>query len=457
VGPQIRSVFLLAAFLLIPRPLWGISEADRLWLVGEQAFGDRLYMLSRRTLEQFLLRYPQDSRSPAATLLLAKSRLAVGALEAALDGFRQAQRFVPPPGAPQEARFWEAETLFKLKRYAVARDRYQALLDEDAAAPQAPDAFYGLAWSELALQRRESAVAAFGQLLDVWPDHPTAPAARFYMARTLTELKRYDEAAAVLTVFPGRHPGHRLLPEVAYLRGWSLASAGRSAEGVGALKAFIAAYPEHKLVSQARRVVVDALLRSGSKAELASEYAALLKQSPPTAEGLYDAGAIAEKLGREKEAENVWRQLRSRFPDHELSARASLELAEAAFRRNQLKESLTLAGKAGRSPEPAVRLRALVLIGENELKQRRPEAALKAFQAAETLEAEDRGLHFRAVAGRGLAHEELRQWAAAAVAFEAVASASPDRTLREWARERLAKVRTRLNPPATAKPEKPGS
>ena len=455
MNPRIRCVLLLAGILLMPRPLWAISEADRLWLVGEQAFVDRLYALSRRTLERFLLRYPQDQRLPAATLILAKSQLALGAVEAALEGFRQARQVVPPPGGPQEARFWEGETLFKMKRYAEARAVYQAVLDEDAAAPPAPDALYGVAWSELEQKRREPAVAAFRQLLEVWPDHPTVPSARFYLARTLTEMKHYDDAAAELAVFPSRHPGHRLLPDAAYLLGWSLLSAGRSAEGVRELKAFIATYPEHELAPQARRVMVDTLLRSGKKGEIVAEYEALLKQSPPTAETLYDAGVIAQRLGREKDAEAAWRRLRSQFPDHELSARAALELAEVAFKRDHFKESLTLAKKAGESPEPAVKLGALVLIGENELKQKRPQAALKAFQAAEALEADDRGLHFRALAGRGLAHEELRQWAAAAKAYEAVAAASPDKTLREWAKQRLAQVRARLSPPAKAKPENP--
>jgi hypothetical protein len=45
------------------------------------------------------------------------------------------------------------------------------------------------------------------------------------------------------------------------------------------------------------RVVVAAVLRGGRKAELAAEYEALLRESPPTAEGLYDAGVIAHEYG----------------------------------------------------------------------------------------------------------------------------------------------------------------
>jgi TolA-binding protein len=424
--------------------------------VGEHAFGDRLYALSRQTLERFLLRYPQDSRAAQATLLLAKSQLATGAFDVALDGFRRAQRFSPPPGQSQEARFWEGEALFKLKRYTEARAIYQAALDEDAAAPQAPDALYGIAWCELELGHREPAMAAFRKLLEVWPDQPTAPPARFHLARTLTEVKHYDEAAAVLAPFPSRHPGHRLLPDAAYLSGWSLVNAGKTAEGVRELKAFVAASPEHELVPQARRTVVDALLRGGSRAELADEYESLLKESPPTPAGLYDAGVIAQKLGKEKEAETVWRRLRSKFPDHALTARASLELAESAFKRNQFKESLVLARKASESEEPTVKLGGLLLVGENELRQKRPQAALKAFQSAEALGG-DRALHFRAVAGRGLAHEELRQWSAAAKAYEAVMAESPDKTLRQWAKERLAQVRVQLTPPTKTTPEEPKS
>jgi TolA-binding protein len=455
--PRIACLLLVAGLLLTPHPLWAISEADRLWLVGEQAFGDRLYALSRRMLERFLVQYPQDSRSPQATLLLAKSQLALGALERALAGCRGAQRFAPPPGSPQEARFWEGETLFKLRRYAEARAAYQALLDEDAAAPHAPDALYGVAWSELELGRREPAAAAFRKLLEVWPGHATASPARFYLGRTLTELRQYDEAAAVLALFVNRDPPPSLLPDATYLRGFSLVSAGKTAEGVRELKAFVTASPRHELVPQARRVVVDALLRDGSKAELAAEYDALLKQSPPTVEGLYDAGVIAQKLGKEKDAEVAWRGLRSKFPDHALTARASLELADIALKRNQFKESLAHALKASESEELAVKLGALLLMGESELKQKHPQAALKAFQSAEALEAGDPARHFRAVAGRGLAHEELRQWAAAAKAYEAVAEESPDKTLRQWAKERLAAVRARLTPPSKARPEKPKS
>src|SRR3970040_2058006 len=160
-------------------PAWASVEADRLWLVGEHAFADRLYAVSRRALERFVKSYPNEARVGEATLLLGKSQFGLGDFPAALENFRNAQRLSPLPGRPEEARFWEAETLFGLKRYGEARALYDALLAANAASPVAPDAMYGLAWSELELKRPEAAAAAFRPLLTSWPESPLGPSATF--------------------------------------------------------------------------------------------------------------------------------------------------------------------------------------------------------------------------------------------------------------------------------------
>ncbi|MBI4588847.1 MAG: tetratricopeptide repeat protein [Candidatus Rokubacteria bacterium] len=447
------------ASLIYPWPpsAWAVSEADRFWLVGERAFADRLYSVSRRSLERFVKRFPDEPRAAEATLLLGKSRFALGDFQHALDNFRRAQRFSPLPGGAEEARFWEAETLFRLKRYGEARAVYDALLAANAAAPVAPDAMYGLAWSDLELKRPERAAAAFRQLLDAWPASPLVPSTTFYLARTLVELKRPGEAIPLLALFVDRHPSHSLAPDAQYLLGWSRLATGKTSEGLRDLREFVAGHPRHELVVPARHAIADALLRQGTKPELAQEYQSLIAQSPATAKGLYDAGLIAQSLGRPKDAEAVWRRLGAEFPDHPLVARAFLELAHGAFERSQFREAAALAKPASESGDEGVRVDALLLIGESELKQKRYPPALKAFQAAAATEGIDAALRFRALAGSGLAHEELRQWQEAAKLYAEVAAESPDKTLKQWAKERLAAVRAKAKPPAKPRAEKPNS
>lgn len=446
----------LLALLLAPTSVRAQGEADRLWLVGSQAFADQFYPLARRMLERFVQRHPQDARVPEATLLLGKTRLALGELTPALEIFRQTQRFKPPPGQPEEARFWEGETLFRMKRYPEARAVYDALLARNAASPLAPDALYAYAWCELELKRLDPAVTAFRQFLEVWPEHTLAPSATYHLARTLAELKQTAEAEELLARFASRYPTHRLVPEARHLLGRIRLAAGKLDAGIAGLRAFIAGYPTHELAPEARKAITAALLRQGRKPELAEEYRTLMSQSPPTAEGLYDAGLIAQGLGRPKDAEAAWNRLRSEFPAHVLARRVSLTLAQAAFRRNQLRETVALAQEASESEEGQVRLEAFLLVGESEIKIKRFQAALKAFEAALGIKSEDSLLRFRALAGSGLAYEELRHWAEAARRYERVAVESPNQTLKEWARARLSAVRAKSKSQPTTKAEKPG-
>lgn len=435
-------------------PALALDEPERLLLVGEKAFDDGLFGLSRRMLERFIDRFPGDKRSGEAMLLLGKARFSQGALEPALDAFRKADAFAPPAGKPQEARFWEAETLYRMKRYTDARAAYARIASAEPPSPLLPEALYGLGWSDVELKRRDAAVADFRRLVTEFPDHESAPSATIQLARALIETKHPDEAVAVLEPFVAKHPEHRLTPEARYYLARARLAAGDTTEGVAQLRAFARNYPGHELAPAARRTSLDALLKAGKKKELGEEYAALLAQKPATPEGLYDAGAIAAGLGRPRDADAAWTRLRKEFPEHLLTARASLEQAQAAFAKSAFRDAAALGRAAAKGPEEPVRGEALLIVGESEMKLRHPAQALPAFQGAAVMSGLEPALHFRALAGSGLALEDQKQWAQAAKYYDEVAEKSPDRTLANWARARRAAVAAQLKSAPKA-PKKP--
>lgn len=452
--PLVVSVALAVSTLAaLAVPARAISEADRLWLVGERAFGDGLADLSRRSLQRFIERFPWDERIPEATLLLGKASLAAGDLPAALEIFRRSAGMTPAPGKVDEPRFWEAETLFRMKRYQPARILFDQIA-ADPGSPMAADALYGLAWSDLELKRPDAAIRSFARLVETAPDHPSVPAARVQLARSAIGLKKHDEAAAAVEGFADRHPDHRLAPEARYLLGYARVAAGKL-EGVDELRAFVARYPSHELAPQARRLMVDALARGGRRTELAEEYQALMAVSPPTPEALYEAGTIATLLGRSRDAEAAWKELRSAFSDHPLARRAALEQAQSAFDRNVFRDAAALARAASTSPEAGVRARALLLLGESELKLKRFAPAHTAFQGAVAAAGPDDVLRFRALAGSGLALEEQQRWSEAGRFYRQVAEGSSDRELQAWARARATAVAARQESPPSAPAPRP--
>lgn len=438
---------LVLVLTTLSAPARALEEPDRLWLVGERSFADGLYPLSRRVLERFVVEYPGDPRASAAFLLLGQARLALGDAESALEAFRRLRVLPPPSGHPLEGRFWEAETLFQLKRYAEARTVYDEVVRGDAAGPKAPDALYGLAWCDLELKSLEGAARAFRELVDAWPEHRLAPSATFHLARALVELQRPGEALPLLEGFVTKYPDHRFQPEARYLLGLVRIESGDSRGGLADLRAFVAASPTHAQVPEARRRIVAMLARSSDPTELREAYRALMEQTPPAAEALYEAAAIAGRLGQPAEQAAARRRLAGEFPEHPLARRVALEEATEAFTRRDWKEAAARARVAARSEQTSVRAEALLLAGEADLKLRRFADAARAFEGVAALDGVEASLRYRALAGLGLAHEERKDWPAALAAYESVVSESPDATLRDWARGRVSAVKQRLQRP----------
>src|SRR5256884_8077978 len=176
-------------------------------------------------------------------------------------------------------------------------------------------------------------------------------------------------------------------------------------------------------------------------------YKALIEQTPPTPEALYDAASLAGRLGRPSDQEAAWRRLRKEFPDHALAARAALDLANAAFKRKDWKEAAAQANAAARSSEDGVRAEALGLAGESELKLGRYSVAAKASEAVGGVKNVEAGVRYRALAGLGLAREQLKDLPGALAADGAGAGESPDGKRRGWGRGR--------GPPGQGRPGRP--
>jgi TolA-binding protein len=447
-------VLLFSMALMVPNVL-ALDEPERLWLVGEHAFADGLYALASRTLARFVEQYPEDARAPQALLLLGKARLTLGELEPALEALRRAQKSSPPPGEGRETRFWEAEALFRMKRYAEARGAYEDVIRNDAKGAFAADALYGYGWTELEMKRPEPAATAFRELLTGWPDHRLAPSATYQLARALAEGKHTSEALALLHDFPQKYPGHKLVPDAQYLHGLVRLQSGDAKGGVAELKTFAEAYPNHELATEARKMITQRLARSGDKTALGERYQTLMAH--PTPEGLVEAAGIARRLGRSRDQDAAWRKLKTEFAKDPKAHRLALDLANTAFKRTDWREASAYAQVAAQSDDGRMRSEAWLLTGESELKLKRFAEAAKAFEAVGAVGNAEAAIRYRGLAGLGLAREEQKELRAALTAYESVASKSPDPGLRDWARERASSVRARLSKPAPAPGAKPRS
>ena len=446
------SGVLTLATALFTGPAFALEESDRLWFVGQRALGDQMLPFAAQTLDAFVQAFPADERVGPALMAIGKARLTLGEKDAALEAFRRAQRVAPVPGAPFEARFLEAEALFQLGHYAEAHAAYDDILKNAATAPFAPAALYSLGSADVELKRPEPAIAAFRQFLKLAPEHRLASSATYQLGRALVELERHQEAIGPLSTFVTRYPDHKLIGDVRYLLGVSRLATGDERSALRDLKAFVTRHPSHALATGARKLVTDLSLRVGEKTDQYEAYVALMKETPPTAEGLIAATSVAAKLGRVRDQEAAWKRLAGAFPEHPMTSKLAFDLASAAFTRKDWNQAASFANAAAHSDDDAIKAEALLLAGEAEMKLKKFVAAAKAFEAVGVVRKVDGALRYRALAALGIAREGQRNDRGAVEAYEAVSQSSPDPALRDWARDRANALRLRLEQNPTAAP-----
>ena len=420
-APTARSARLTAVVRAVSAGLLGVTlagsafaampELDRLWTIGASAFADGLYTDAYRILGRLIEIAPDDPRRSDASLLRGQAAFALGRHEDALAAFQDAERAVGVVAPPGEVVFWQAESLFRLKRFEEARTHYARFLGLAGSSPYADDALYGLGVAELEAGGGDAAIDAFRQLVDRHPDSPLAEKAAYGAALELVRAKRWDEALPLLETFSSRYAKSPNLSEAQYLLGVTLIRTNRAADGISLLERFLARAPTHGLAPHARALLGEAYVKTGRPGDALRQYEALVKRPASTAlvpDALYRAGELYWQLGRPAEAEAAWTRLRRDHPADELATSAGFALAELHAKRRQFARAAEVARDVAEAGGPE-RLRGLLLAGDNALRARRLPDAREAFQTVLAEAAPDSAERVQALEGYlDLADAELK-------------------------------------------------
>ncbi|HEX2500697.1 MAG TPA: tetratricopeptide repeat protein [Methylomirabilota bacterium] len=435
------------------------SEADRLFMVGAGSFEDGLYETAYRELGRFIQAAPTDPRRGDAAFLRGKAAFWMERYAEALVEFDAAETFPLNLGTSNEVIFWQGETLFRLRRFEEARDRYARFLGLKPASPLVPEALYARGLAELETGRADGAVDTLRDFLREYPTHARAPTAAYSAARELIRARRWEDALALLTPYAARYPGSPYLAETRYLLGVAQVEAGRP-EGVRTLEQFIAQNSGSELVPTARALVAEAQVKAGRPREALEQYQALVRAAP-TAQGLYRIGELSLRLNRPSDAEAAWTTLRRDFPEDALAGPAGLATARLHEQRKQWEPALQLAQSVASMKGPE-RSDALLLVGQSALQLRRNAEAAQAYHAVvvETTPASKR--YFEGLAGLAAALEAATDKEGASRAYREIVDTSPDPELVRWAKGRLGALEApapapRAAPKAKPKPKRSGA
>lgn len=136
-----------------------------------------------------------------------------GELAAATPGSAGTQEVAVPEKPSQEAQYLElANGLSKEGKHKDAFNAYDKFLKDYPNSPMAPDAIYGLGYSQFALKNYKSAIATQQKLIDAHGNSNKVPDALFNMANSQIQLGQVSNAKKTLKELVAKYPNSEVTP-----------------------------------------------------------------------------------------------------------------------------------------------------------------------------------------------------------------------------------------------------
>jgi tol-pal system protein YbgF len=122
----------------------------------------------------------------------------------------------PPPQPVAEEKdvkaFADADALSKSAKHKEAFAAFDTFLKEHPTSKLAPDALYGMGYSQFALRNYKSAIATQQKVLDLHPESGKVPDAMFNMANSQIQLGQVTNAKKTLRDLIAKHPDATVTP-----------------------------------------------------------------------------------------------------------------------------------------------------------------------------------------------------------------------------------------------------
>ena len=122
---------------------------------------------------------------------------------------------VPAPVVVEEKdviAFADADNLSKSAKHKEAFAAFDAFLKEYPNSKLAPDALYGMGYSQFALKNYKSSIATQQKVIDLHPSSPKVPDAMYNQANSQIQLGQVTNAKKTLRALVEKHPNADIAP-----------------------------------------------------------------------------------------------------------------------------------------------------------------------------------------------------------------------------------------------------
>lgn len=286
-------------------------------------------------------------------------------------------------------------------------------ISDDRNADKVDYTIYSLAYIYELKENYTAAVTYYDELLAYHRESELAPSAQFRIGACYFYLKEYDRAILELT-----DPLINQLPEEQQVEaGYILASAHfRLLEYTEAEEAFrdvLSRTTSQNVERTSRFGIAWINFQQQNYIEAFNKFSELIdKENPDTIslKSIFWSAECKRYLGETEEASNIYNEFLAEYPDNELTDDVKLSLSIIQFNDHDIKTSERNLILASQSDDKVIRARAMTLLGEISLEEKKYSEAEKYFKRTLKINLLPKKISNRAIFGLGVSQFYLKKY-----------------------------------------------
>ncbi|HEY2837823.1 MAG TPA: tetratricopeptide repeat protein [Pirellulales bacterium] len=385
-------------------------RAEALFLLGSAQNELKQPGSAVRSLTASLSADPHWKQADETLLALSLALQQSGDVPAARGRLEQFAKLYPKSRALDRAHFRLGELAYAMGDWPVAAREYKLTLDLFPQSPVAPQAAYGLAWTELSQQNFPAAIKSLDALIA--GGGPLAGKARYARGFARQQQKDYPAAIEDMQAFLKASPEKPEKSEAQYILAVCQAATGKATEAEATLRALLQEDPEYAGADKALYELAWALDSQDKKPAAAEVFTRLARghaTSPFAAEASYYVGELEYREQRFAEAAKAYHDAMQKGGKTDLGEKAAHKLGWAYYRQGEYDNARkTFDYQRSQFPQSQLVGDAEFMMAESYFKLGKYAEALAAYQQVKNPAGKDFAV--LALLHAGQAAAQLKEW-----------------------------------------------
>jgi len=401
-------------------------RAEALFLLGSAQNELKQSASAVRSLSASLTADPQWKQADETLLALSVALQQSGDIPGARGRLEQFAKQYPKSRALDRAHFRLGELAYAMGDWPAAAREYKLTVDSFPQSSVAPQAAYGLAWTELSQQNFAGATKALDGLIA--GGGPLAGKARYARGFARQQQKEYAAAIEDMQAFLKASPEKPEKSEAQYILAVCQAAIGKPAEAESTLRALLqddSTYPGADKAHYELAWALDSQDKKPAAAEVFTRLAREHADSPFAAEASYYVGELEYRDQKFAEAAKAYHDAMQKAGKTELGEKAAHKLGWAYYRQGEFDNARkTFDYQRSQFPQSPLVGDADFMMAESLFKLGKYKEALATYQQVKNPAGKDFAV--LALLHAGQAAGQLKEWDRSLQLLERAAKDFPD-------------------------------